>query len=115
MAGVTPNIAVFPTKTELLYTTCGTTFREMRRSEEIDNDLELVREIIKFSPAERVAIIGLLHQRQSHREIADSEGISRQASKQRMLRARERARRHGLEIPSHKRPQKRTLSQMRAA
>jgi DNA-directed RNA polymerase specialized sigma24 family protein len=115
MAGVTPDIVVSSGKRRILYTTLGNTCRAMRRSEEIDNDLELVREIIKFSPAERVAVIGLLHQRQSHRELAKSEGISRQASKQRMLRARKRARRHGLEIPAPKRPQKRTLSEMRAA
>jgi hypothetical protein len=87
----------------------------MSRGTDIDNDLALVREIIKFSPAERVAVIGLLHKRQTHRELGLAEGLTHRASEKRIERARKRARRHGLEIPAPKRPQKRTLSEMRAA
>lgn len=81
------------------------------RSAQIDADLALVREIIKFPPSERLALIGLLHMRQSHQQQADRDGIRPATSRQRLWRARKRAARHGVEIPSLRRGVKRTLAE----
>jgi hypothetical protein len=115
MAGVTPDIVFSSGIMPKVYTTPAMSFEQMGRATDIDNDLALVREIIKFSPSERSAVIGLLHLRQTHRELASRDGLTRSASRKRMSAPVTRARRHGLEIPAPKRPQKRTLSEMRAA
>jgi DNA-directed RNA polymerase specialized sigma24 family protein len=73
------------------------------RSAQFDDDLALVRDILKFPPAERMAVIGLLHQRNTHRQLAEREGITRAAHKQRIRRARKRAKPHGVNIPNPRR------------
>jgi DNA-directed RNA polymerase specialized sigma24 family protein len=82
------------------------------RRAQFDDDLALVRDILKFSPSERIAVIGLLHHRQTHRELAARDGITRNASRQRIKRARKRAKPHGVNIPNPRRSTvKRTLAE----
>lgn len=82
------------------------------RRAQLDDDLALVRDILKFPPAERLAVIGLLHQRHTHRHLAAREGITRAAHKQRIRRARKRAKPHGVNIPNPRRGTvKRTLAE----
>jgi hypothetical protein len=64
--------------------------------------LERIGEI-GLSRKERTAVIKILHERQTHREAASAEGVTRAAYKQRMRRARQRARLAGITIPKPRR------------
>lgn len=82
------------------------------RSAQIDADLDLIKTILRFPPAQRMAIVGLLHECRTHRELAERDGITRAAHKQRIRRARHKARPHGVDIPNPRRnPVKRTLAE----
>lgn len=75
-----------------------TSIYEVTRAQEIDQTIGRIIDI-GLSWTERRAIIQLLCDRQTHRQIAEADGIKRKSSCQRINRARRRAKAHGIEIP----------------